>query len=114
MFLFIVLRGAPSVPEKALLKPSDPEVCDQLTSAIKMESEEEEIVGNNAGGQLLNGDEEFESELPCKYLVGELAWARIGTAPFWPCTFTYDPDLKIHSYISRVQAGALSRSHRQV
>lgn len=79
-----------------------------------MESEEKEIVGNNAGDRLVNEDEDLESELPCKYSVGELAWARVGTAPFWPCTFTYDPDLKIHSYISRVQAVGLARSHRQV
>ena len=114
MFLLKGFQSALSMPAKSLQKSSDIEDCEPLTSAIKMETEEKEIVGHNADDDLANANEDLESELPCKYSVGELAWARVGTAPFWPCTYTYDPDLKIHSYISRAQAGGLSRSHRQV
>ena len=102
------------MPEKPISKLVCNEGCEQLSSASKVESEEDEIVGINASDEFRNGDADFESEFPCKYSVGELAWARVGTAPFWPCTFTHDPDLKIHSYISKVLANGLARSHSQV
>ena len=35
-----------------------------------------------------------EESLPSTFSLGELAWARIGTAPYWPCCITYDPDDK--------------------
>ncbi|CAH0597788.1 unnamed protein product [Chrysodeixis includens] len=33
----------------------------------------------------------FELEAKCAYQVGDLAWARMGTYPFWPCIVTRDP-----------------------
>ncbi|CAH2059654.1 unnamed protein product, partial [Iphiclides podalirius] len=30
-------------------------------------------------------------EAKCEYQVGDLAWARMGTYPFWPCIITRDP-----------------------
>ncbi|XP_063896196.1 histone-lysine N-methyltransferase, H3 lysine-36 specific-like [Helicoverpa armigera] len=33
----------------------------------------------------------FELEAKCAYQVGDLAWARMGTFPFWPCIVTRDP-----------------------
>ena len=78
-----------------------------------MKCEEEEIVGNNTKEtDESDKKENLDVDLPCKYSVGELAWARVGTAPFWPCTFTYDPDLRIYSYITRVQA--VRQANRQV
>ena len=108
------MQGASGTPEKLLPKPMDAESLDESSLMIKMETEEEEIVGSvDDSDKFANGDD-LESEIPCNYLAGELAWARVGTSPFWPCAFTYDPDLKIHSYISRAQLGGLVRSHRQV
>ena len=74
-----------------------------------MEGEEEIVENINSKVHVVDG-EDLENEIPCSYLAGELAWARVGTAPFWPCTITYDPDLKIHSYVSKVQQSG----HRQV
>lgn len=74
-----------------------------------MEGEEEIVENINSKVHVVDG-EDLENEIPCNYLAGELAWARVGTAPFWPCTITYDPDLKIHSYVSKVQQSG----HRQV
>ena len=79
-----------------------------------METEEEEVIENSHSKSNALDGEDLENELSCKYLAGELAWARVGTAPFWPCTLTYDPDLKIHSYISKQQQSGPFRSHRQV
>ncbi|XP_050357377.1 uncharacterized protein LOC126778071 isoform X2 [Nymphalis io] len=33
----------------------------------------------------------FEMEAKSEYQVGDLAWARMGTYPFWPCIVTRDP-----------------------
>uniref|UniRef100_A0A2A4J3Z0 Histone-lysine N-methyltransferase n=1 Tax=Heliothis virescens TaxID=7102 RepID=A0A2A4J3Z0_HELVI len=33
----------------------------------------------------------FELEAKCAYQVGDLAWARMGTYPFWPSIVTRDP-----------------------
>ncbi|CAG4970922.1 unnamed protein product [Colias eurytheme] len=33
----------------------------------------------------------FELEAQCEYQVGDLAWARMGTYPFWPCMVTREP-----------------------
>lgn len=39
----------------------------------------------------LSKSEQFEREANCKYQVGDLAWSRVGTYPFWPCIITRDP-----------------------
>ncbi|XP_038219408.1 protein PFC0760c-like [Zerene cesonia] len=33
----------------------------------------------------------FDLEAQCQYQVGDLAWARMGTYPFWPCMVTREP-----------------------
>lgn len=40
---------------------------------------------------VLSKNELFELEAKCEYQVGDLAWARMGTYPFWPCIITRDP-----------------------
>lgn len=27
----------------------------------------------------------------CRWALGQLAWARVGNFPFWPCIVTFDP-----------------------
>lgn len=39
----------------------------------------------------LSKNDIFEMEAKCEYQVGDLAWARMGTYPFWPCIITRDP-----------------------
>lgn len=41
---------------------------------------------------VLSKSELFDLEAKCEYQVGDLAWARMGTYPFWPCIITRDPD----------------------
>ena len=43
--------------------------------------------------------EELKKSLPDPFVPGDLAWARIGVAPYWPCTVTEDPDLLIHTNV---------------
>ncbi|XP_077293329.1 nuclear receptor binding SET domain protein [Arctopsyche grandis] len=54
---------------------------DPLISKIKIENEPEENVNS-----LFLAD-----ELACGWVVGELAWARVGAHPLWPCLITRDP-----------------------
>jgi hypothetical protein len=35
---------------------------------------------------------EMEASIPSTFNLGDLAWAKVGTAPYWPCTVTQDPD----------------------
>jgi len=32
----------------------------------------------------------------CHWMLGQLAWARIGNYPFWPCMVTDDPISRIY------------------
>lgn len=41
--------------------------------------------------KILSKSELFEMEAKCAYQVGDLAWARMGTYPFWPCIVTREP-----------------------
>lgn len=35
--------------------------------------------------------------IECQWVLGQLAWARVGNFPFWPCVVTLDPlTLKYH------------------
>lgn len=29
--------------------------------------------------------------IECQWVLGQLAWARVGNFPFWPCVVTLDP-----------------------
>lgn len=29
--------------------------------------------------------------IECQWVIGQLAWARVGNFPFWPCIVTLDP-----------------------
>ncbi|RZF33032.1 hypothetical protein LSTR_LSTR015416, partial [Laodelphax striatellus] len=43
--------------------------------------------------------EEMEPDPGCEWMVGDLAWARIGNHPFWPCIIARDPELGIFTRI---------------
>lgn len=48
-----------------------------------------------------------EESLPSTFSLGSLAWARVGTAPYWPCVITPDPDFKSGIKFTHV------KNHRQ-
>lgn len=39
---------------------------------------------------------EIRPPIECPWMIGQLAWARVGNFPFWPCMVTVDPILRIH------------------
>ncbi|CAL7936216.1 unnamed protein product [Xylocopa violacea] len=36
------------------------------------------------------------SSVQCDWILGQLAWARVGNFPFWPCVITLDPILMVY------------------
>ncbi|KOC64333.1 putative histone-lysine N-methyltransferase NSD2 [Habropoda laboriosa] len=47
------------------------------------------------------------SPMQCNWLLGQLAWARVGNFPFWPCVITLDPVLMVYH---RLKATARSQT----
>lgn len=39
---------------------------------------------------------EISPTVECSWIVGQLAWARVGNFPFWPCMVTVDPTSRIY------------------
>lgn len=39
---------------------------------------------------------EISPTVECPWMVGQLAWARVGNFPFWPCMVTIDPTARIY------------------
>ena len=56
-----------------------------------------------------------EESLPSTFSLGDLAWARVGQAPYWPCVITIDPDSKdkYTKVIKRHKAGFRRDYHLQ-
>ncbi|XP_050473903.1 histone-lysine N-methyltransferase NSD2 isoform X3 [Bombus huntii] len=48
-----------------------------------------------------------DSPIQCNWILGQLAWARVGNFPFWPCVITLDPVLMIYH---RLKATARSQT----
>ncbi|KAL4714612.1 hypothetical protein ACJJTC_002177 [Scirpophaga incertulas] len=56
---------------------------------------------------VLSKTEQFELEARCEYQVGDLAWARMGTYPFWPCIVTREPLTNL--FVKRKMFGRIER-----
>lgn len=46
---------------------------------------------NKEGRTVVSKSDLFDLEAKCAFQVGDLAWARMGTYPFWPSIVTRDP-----------------------
>lgn len=60
------------------------DVDDTSDSSISLSTAEETAQGT------------VSSPIACSWVVGQLAWARVGNFPFWPCVITLDPVLKTY------------------
>ncbi|XP_050681870.1 histone-lysine N-methyltransferase NSD2-like [Leptidea sinapis] len=49
----------------------------------------------------------FDIEASCQYQVGDLAWARMNTYPFWPCIITREPFSSL--FVKKKLVGKLSK-----
>lgn len=64
---------------------SNPSVVKTLDFDNKKKKKENKYV------KCMSKSDLFELEAKCMYQVGDLAWSRMGTYPFWPCIVTRDP-----------------------
>lgn len=44
-----------------------------------------------------NAPKLVSSSVQCNWVLGQLAWARVGNFPFWPCVITLDPVSMIYN-----------------
>ncbi|XP_076171754.1 nuclear receptor binding SET domain protein isoform X2 [Ptiloglossa arizonensis] len=68
------------------------DTSDSSTSLSTMEEASPKMVG---------------SSIQCNWILGQLAWARVGNFPFWPCVITLDPVLMMYH---RLKATARSQT----
>lgn len=72
---------------------------DESIDEINIVNNIDEISDSSA---TLNSIEEIPSpkvigpDVECPWAVGQLAWARVGNFPFWPCMVTVDPASRIY------------------
>ena len=97
-------------------KVTKPKLQNVVTSFKGIKNLDSEIDTENDEETVLSKEklEEYAKTLPVMFEAGDLAWARIGVAPFWPCTITRDPDEKIHSTVSMKGKRAVREYHVQV
>lgn len=50
----------------------------------------------------------------CEWMVGDLAWARVGGHPYWPCVIAVDPELNIFTKTSVKGRNAIVQRHLHV
>ncbi|XP_011707268.1 PREDICTED: histone-lysine N-methyltransferase NSD2 isoform X2 [Wasmannia auropunctata] len=83
---------------RQLLKEFDSSV-DESIEEINVANNIDEVSDSSA---TLTSTEEFPSSraisptVECQWKVGQLAWARVGSFPFWPCMVTVDPTSRIY------------------
>ena len=53
---------------------------------------------------------EFDASSPCEFESGQMVWARVGGAPFWPSVIVADPDLLLSTRVA-AKGSSLSREY---
>lgn len=90
-----------------ILQNCKPKIRRQLINSVdNMDESLEEINTDNidetSNSSMLISIEEIPSpkinspDIECSWIVGQLAWARVGNFPFWPCMITVDPESRIY------------------
>lgn len=87
-------RKSQPIKEKSELSVSIKQDCDNEETKIPVPKTEDSKTFGLKKEETANTrlkSELFEIEAKCMYQVGDLAWSRVGTYPFWPCIVTRDP-----------------------
>ena len=50
-----------------------------------------------------------EDAIPSTFELGDLAWSRVGTAPYWPSVICHDPDTKKFTQVKESKRQGLHR-----
>ncbi|XP_015436181.1 PREDICTED: histone-lysine N-methyltransferase NSD2 isoform X1 [Dufourea novaeangliae] len=74
------------------------DTSDSSTSLSTMEESAPKIIGPS---------------IQCSWVLGELAWARVGNFPFWPCVITLDPILMMYHRLKATARSQILMIHVQ-
>ena len=47
--------------------------------------------------------------VPMTFVLGDLVWSRVGTAPYWPSVICHDPDTKKYTQVKESKRHGLHR-----
>ena len=50
-----------------------------------------------------------EDAIPMTFVLGDLVWSRVGTAPYWPSVICHDPDTKKYTQVKESKRHGLHR-----
>ncbi|XP_061723357.1 uncharacterized protein LOC133529618 [Cydia pomonella] len=78
-------------PAQPIKKEVKEKITKELKEKVIFKDIKEKLVSKEVKEKLVSKNELFELEATCEYQVGDLAWARVGTYPFWPCIVTREP-----------------------
>ncbi|XP_063541840.1 repetitive organellar protein-like [Cydia strobilella] len=79
---------SPAPPIKKEIKEI---ISKEVKEKVMFKDVKEKVVSKEVKEKVVSKNELFELEATCEYQVGDLAWARVGTYPFWPCIVTREP-----------------------
>ncbi|XP_063629927.1 uncharacterized protein LOC134801315 [Cydia splendana] len=78
-------------PAQSIKKEVKEKTSKEVKEKVIFKDVKEKMVSKEVKEKLVAKNELFELEATCEYQVGDLAWARVGTYPFWPCIVTREP-----------------------
>ncbi|XP_077258296.1 nuclear receptor binding SET domain protein isoform X1 [Temnothorax americanus] len=64
---------------------------DENTSEIDVANNVDEVVSLVTSIEEISSPKVISPVVECHWMLGELAWARVGNFPYWPCMVTDDP-----------------------
>lgn len=87
------LGGSPNEKPKRIYKPKiKKETDDSLNvSGLNSSVNSESTMTVDLVSAAVNNLSVLQDEASSKWKLGDLAWARVGSHPFWPCLITRDP-----------------------
>ena len=109
----VTFNGHENGHDSSLEAKQDEPITDESLEEVSEDKSETEQLADS----LVEDEEEDtrsevsadEESLPSTFNLGNLAWARVGSAPYWPCLITNDPSaskekfthVKLHKKILR-------------
>lgn len=87
------LSGSPKEQPKRIYKPKIKKERDdsQNASGLNSSVNSESTMTVDLVSAAVNNLSVLQDEASSKWKLGDLAWARVGSHPFWPCLITRDP-----------------------
>ncbi|GLH06500.1 Probable histone-lysine N-methyltransferase Mes-4 [Gryllus bimaculatus] len=92
------------VEKSNIVNKGENEVDHEIMSPDVTSSVDDNILSERLGDSLV----QIKIGSDCGWVPGDLAWARVGGHPFWPCMIAVDPHSAVYTKIKRVGRGLSS------